>query len=87
MALDGMGRGTVVGTEMARLMGATSQVTLPNTGIGVSFPTERLFHVNGTPREHFVPSVRVDPSAPEIGSTDPILETGLRELRSKLATE
>ena len=83
IGLDGMGRATVVGTEMARLLGATSGITLPNTGVGVTFPTEKLFHVNGTPRENFVPTVRVDLSVAASGSVDPILEAGLRVLRAK----
>lgn len=60
IGLDGMRRATTVGTEMARLIGATSGITLPNTGIGVTFPTEKLFHINGTPRENFVPSVNIN---------------------------
>jgi C-terminal processing protease CtpA/Prc len=81
IGLDGMGRAAVVGVEMARLLGATSGITLPNSGIGVSFPTEKLFHVNGTPRESFVPIARVDLLA-ATGSGDPILEAGLQKLRA-----
>jgi C-terminal processing protease CtpA/Prc len=83
IGLDGMGRATVVGTKMAHLLGATSETTLPNTGIGVSFPTEKLFHVNGTPRENFVPAVLVDTSVAVRGSDDPVLEAGLRLLRGE----
>jgi C-terminal processing protease CtpA/Prc len=60
IGLDALGRATVVGTRMAGLLGATHTVTLPNSRIGVNFPTEKLFHVNGTPREDFVPAVLVD---------------------------
>jgi carboxyl-terminal processing protease len=60
IGFDGTGRGTVVGTPMAGLMGATYHVTLPNTGIGLNVPAERLYHVNGTPREAFRPAVLVD---------------------------
>jgi carboxyl-terminal processing protease len=60
IGMDGMKRATIVGTEMARLVGATSGISLPNTGIGVNFPTEKLFHVNGSPRENFTPPVEVD---------------------------
>jgi len=82
VGMDGMKRATVVGTEMARLTGATSGITLPNTGIGVNFPTEKLFHVNGSPRENFVPPVHVDLSL-RINSDvqDPILNKGLRVLK------
>ena len=82
IGLDGMKRATVVGTEMARLVGATSSVRLPHTGIGVTFPTEKLFHVNGTPREQFVPRVRVDLlSGRSRPADDAILRAGLRTLR------
>lgn len=83
IGLDGAGRAKVVGTEMARLVGATSQVRLPHTGIGVTFPTEKLFHVRGTPREEFVPPVYVDLLS-ERGrdGDDIILRAGLRVLRS-----
>lgn len=47
----------VAGTAMAGLRGATSCVPLPSLGDGscLNLPTERLFHVDGTAREHFVP--------------------------------
>jgi carboxyl-terminal processing protease len=60
VGMDGMKRATVVGTKMARLVGATSGIRLPNTGIGVSFPTEKLFHINGIPRESFEPPFGVN---------------------------
>ena len=83
IGMDGMKRATVVGTEMARLMGATSGIKLPNTGIGVTFPTEKLFHVNGTPRENFVPPVYVNLLSRESGDKeDVIFQIGLRTLRS-----
>ena len=78
IGLDGMRRATIVGTEMAGLIGATSQITLPRTRIGVSFPTEKLFHVNGTPREDFMPPVYVDLlNERNWRGTDRVLETGL----------
>jgi carboxyl-terminal processing protease len=84
IGLDGMGAATVVGTEMARLLGATSGITLPNTGIGVTFPTEKLFHVDGTPREKVVPTVSVDLLNAVGGSVDLTLEAGLRVLRARV---
>ena len=55
IGLDGMGRARVVGTPMAGLLGALGEIRLPNTGIAVRVPTERLAAVDGTPREAFVP--------------------------------
>lgn len=85
IGMDGMKRATVVGTEMARLVGATSTITLPNTGIGVTFPTEKLFHVGGAPRESFVPPVRVNLliNAAQ-GDEDIIFERGLSVLKSMI---
>jgi len=48
---------TVVGTKMAGLIGAINGFKLSETHIGFQIPTERLYHVNGTPRENYVPKV------------------------------
>lgn len=45
----------VLGEPMAHLLGALNQIELPNSRIPVRVPAEKLFHVNGTPREAFVP--------------------------------
>ncbi len=57
IGFDGMGKATVIGTKMAGLLGAIEGFTLPATGIGFQIPTEKLYHVNGTPREDFIPPV------------------------------
>ena len=81
IGMDALKRATVVGTEMAGLLGATNGITLPNSKIGVNFPVEKLFHVNGTPREYFVPHVYVDMLEPHVqNAQDAVLETGLRTL-------
>lgn len=74
IGLDGMGRATVVGTPMARLLGAISGRELPNTRLVIRVPTERLTHVDGTPREAFVPPVGVAPGRP---GADVALERGV----------
>lgn len=45
----------VLGEPMAHLLGALGQLELPNSKIPVRVPEEKLFHVNGTPREAFMP--------------------------------
>ncbi len=45
----------VLGEPMAHLLGALGQIELPNSKIPVRVPEEKLFHVNGTPREAFMP--------------------------------
>ncbi|MFL6336298.1 MAG: S41 family peptidase [Pyrinomonadaceae bacterium] len=82
IGLDGMGRATVVGTRMAGLNGAVFDLQLPNTGIKLNYAAEKLFHVNGTPREDFVPPVLVNLTGKERG--DPILEAGVRTLKRLL---
>ena len=77
IGFDGMRRATIIGTRMAGLCGATSDVTLPKSRIGVAFPTERLYHLDDTPRERWVPPVFVDPATP---GDDPILARALEIL-------
>jgi carboxyl-terminal processing protease len=77
IGFDATHAGTVVGTPMAGLLGATSHVMLPRTRIGINIPSERLYHVNGSPREEFQPSVRVDVAAAETGQ-DPFITAALR---------
>jgi len=55
IGFDGMKRAKIVGTKMAGLIGAIYTFKMPNTGIGYQIPYEILYHVNGTPREDFVP--------------------------------
>ncbi|QIK95396.1 peptidase S41 [Sphingomonas sp. HDW15A] len=45
----------VEGTRMAGLLGAIYDHRLPNSQVTIKFPTERLFAVDGTPREKYVP--------------------------------
>jgi C-terminal processing protease CtpA/Prc len=45
----------VLGRPMAHLLGALGEYTLPHSKIVVRIPVERLFHVDGSPRESFVP--------------------------------
>jgi C-terminal processing protease CtpA/Prc len=60
IGFDALKRALVAGTPMAGLNGANYSFTLPHSQIGFSFPSEKLFHVNGTPREVFQPTLPVD---------------------------
>jgi C-terminal processing protease CtpA/Prc len=82
IGLDGMRRATVVGTRMAGLNGAVFDLQLPNTKIKLNYAAEKLFHVNGTPREDFVPPVAVKLSGNR--TDDVILEKGIRTLRESV---
>ena len=48
----------VEGGPMAGLLGAVYDYKLEQAGMTIKFPVERLFHVDGTPREAFVPQRR-----------------------------
>jgi len=83
IGFDATRAGTVVGTQMAGLLGATYHFELPHSKIGVNLPAERLTHVNGTPREDFRPPVYVSPAVLAASDGDPILDAGMRELQRK----
>ena len=57
IGFDAMNKGTVIGTKMAGLIGAIDGFKLTETHIGFQIPTEQLYHVNGTPRENYLPKV------------------------------
>jgi C-terminal processing protease CtpA/Prc len=79
IGLDGMKRGTVVGSQMAGLNGAVFDFELPNTRIRVNYAAERLFHVDGTARENFVPRFRGNGG----DRPDPDLAIALRILQAR----
>lgn len=57
IGFDGMKRAQIIGTKMAGLLGAISNFQLSESKIGFQFPTERLYHINGTPRENYTPTI------------------------------
>jgi C-terminal processing protease CtpA/Prc len=61
MGLDGAHRAVIVGSPMAGLRGAVHTFLLPSSGIPFTFPAERVFHVDGTPREDWRPPVALPP--------------------------
>jgi carboxyl-terminal processing protease len=42
---------------MAGLLGAINGFRMSETNIGFQIPTERLYHINGTPREKYKPMI------------------------------
>jgi C-terminal processing protease CtpA/Prc len=85
IAFDGMKRATVIGTRLAGLNGAIYSYRMPNTQIGFSIPVEKLYHINGTPRELYQPTIEIDftmiSSSP---GSDPVYEKALALLKSKV---
>jgi len=57
IGFDGLKRAKIIGTEMAKLIGAINGFTMSETNIGFQIPTERLYHINGTPREKYKPTI------------------------------
>lgn len=81
IGLDGLKRATIVGTKMAGLNGGVFNLELPETKIGVTYPGEKLNHINGTPRENFTPPVLVDLMDARLNRfSDPIFTVGYRTL-------
>ncbi|MDB5227880.1 MAG: peptidase [Bacteroidota bacterium] len=84
IAFDGMKRATVLGTTMARLNGAVYSYEMPNTKIHFSFPVERLYHVNGTSREKYIPPVYIDLiKQPYKPGEDIFLDIAIKYLKKK----
>jgi carboxyl-terminal processing protease len=54
IGFDAIGK-PVEGTRMAGLRGAVDDYKLPASGLVLKIPTERLYTVDGIPRENFVP--------------------------------
>lgn len=59
----------VVGARMAGLLGAIYDYTLPHTGVVLKLPSERLAHVDGRPREDYMPPTLL-PYADAPGESD-----------------
>lgn len=78
--LSAVAKARLVGTRMAGLRGELATVELPQSGIALRFPSQRTFHVNGTPRERLRPDVEIDLAAPSGGPGDPILYQALKLL-------
>ncbi|SMG36258.1 Peptidase family S41 [Marivirga sericea] len=59
IGFDSFDRAEIVGTKMAGLLGGIWAFELDETKIGYQFPGIKLYHVDKTPREDFVPKNRI----------------------------
>ncbi|MES2113426.1 MAG: S41 family peptidase [Bacteroidota bacterium] len=85
IAFNGMKRATVIGTELARLNGAVYSFEMPNTKIGFNITAERLYHINGRPRELFKPAIEVDVTKQKpVPDGDVILNKAILFLKNKI---
>lgn len=68
------------GSRLGGLLGALSNEVLPLSGAKVDIGEEQMFHVDGRPREDFVPRLfRADAEAN--GPADPLLDAAIRSAR------
>jgi hypothetical protein len=76
IGFDGLRRAEIVGTEMKRLAGgSTNDFHLKNENLNYKLMTEKIFHLNGTPREKYIPENYVSQSTTE---KDETLEKGIK---------
>ena len=57
--IDGSGIGTIVGTEMQKLAGATKDYNFTNFTYGYQAPYIEVLHFSLLPREKFVPKIKI----------------------------
>lgn len=69
---------------MARLNGAINRFQTTETNIPYSFPTEQLYHINGTPGEIYSPTNFVDLTKSKYKELDdPILTEAINNISGK----
>lgn len=56
IGFEGMHRAEIVGSEMERLAGEMSGFTFKNQNYGYRLSTAKLYHLDGTPREKYIPT-------------------------------
>jgi len=74
IGFEGMERSEIVGSEMERLAGEMNGFSFKNQSFGYRLSTTKLFHINGTPREKYVPTNYVKQTTIE---KDQTLEKGI----------
>ncbi len=80
IGFEGMGRADVVGSEMRRLAGEVYDFGFKHQKYGYKLSTAKLYHVNGTIREKYIPTNYVKQST---NKKDEVLEKGI-ELINKM---
>lgn len=60
IGLEGMQRAKLVGTEMEKLGGSVVGYSFKHSNYGYRISTDKLYHVNGTIRENFIPQYIVE---------------------------
>lgn len=78
IGFEGMERAKIVGSEMERLAGEMDGFSFKNQSFGYRLSTAKLFHINGTPREKYVPTNYVKQTTTE---KDETLNKGLELIK------
>lgn len=81
IGFDGMQKAQIVGSEMERLAGEMNGFSFKNQNFGYRLSTAKLFHVNGTPREKYLPTTYVKQTTIE---KDQTLEKGIELIKKKV---
>ncbi len=68
----------VVGSPMGHLLGAMIEDELPKACLKISFANEKLWHIDGRPREDFVPTVPVPSADTAIDGSDAALAEAIK---------
>lgn len=80
VGFEGINRAEIVGSEMERLAGEMNGFSFKNQNYGYRLSTAKLYHINGIPREKYLPTNYVKQTTTDI---DEILTKGI-ELINKL---
>ncbi|MCG8831507.1 S41 family peptidase [Tenacibaculum finnmarkense] len=81
IGFEGINRAEIVGSEMERLAGEMNGFSFKHRNFGYSLSTAKLYHINGIPREKYVPTNYVKQTTSE---KDEFLKKGI-ELINKMA--
>jgi carboxyl-terminal processing protease len=79
IGLNSMNRATIIGTEMERLAGGMKTIKFENHNYGFRVSFERIFDINGNPREEFVPKNYIEQTQID---KDEILEFTIEKIKT-----
>ena len=77
IGLDALDAKFIIGAPMADLLGGLGSFNLKKSPAYIEMGVERLYHVNGTAREDFVPSVLLVPADTDVDGSDPALNKAI----------
>ena len=80
VGLDAAAGALTVGSDLGDLLGALWNRDLPVSGLRLDLGGEALYHVDGTPREAYVPDVLLPSADRDDAGGDPALEAALAEI-------